>query len=255
MSYELFNEISGGVVLAVFGLITGSFLNVCIYRIPRKLSVVSGNHGRSMCTTCKHDLHWYDLVPIFSYIFLRGKCRYCKNAISIRYPIVEALNCILWMFAGIKFGLTLGAVCYGIFFSVLIVLSAIDWETQEIPYRLQIAIAMLGILSLFLPGFPGIKERLIGMLIISVPMAIGTLINAFGGGDVQLMFVSGFFLGWKSMIVAIFVAVFSAAVHAVIALVKKGSGTKIPFGPYLAMGLVAAVFCGNRLVDWYLGFF
>lgn len=255
MSYELLSKASGGLVLAVIGLITGSFLNVCIYRIPRNLSVVYGNHGRSMCTSCKHDLHWYDLVPVISYLLLKGKCRYCKEPISARYPIVECLNSVLWMMAGIKFGLTPGAVCYGIFFSVLIVLSAIDWQTQEIPYCLQISIAVIGLSSLLIPGFPGIKDRLIGMLIISVPMILGVMINAFGGGDVQLMFVSGFFLGWKSMVVTIFVAIFVAAIHAVIVLKKKGTGTRIPFGPYLALGMVAAVFWGKWLIDWYMGFF
>jgi len=255
MSAELLMKVISGTLLAVFGLITGSFLNVCIYRIPRNLSVASGNHGRSMCTSCKHDLHWNDLIPVFSFLFLKGKCRYCKDPISPRYPIVECLNSILWMMAGIKYGLTLGAVCYGVFFSVLIVLSAIDWETQEIPYCLQISIALIGLFSLLIPGFPGIKERIIGMLIISVPMALGAMLNAFGGGDVQLMFVSGFFLGWKAIVVAVFVAIFAAAIHAVIALKKKGAGTKIPFGPYLAFGLIVAVFLGNRLVDWYIGFF
>ena len=255
MSYELLVKCGSGFVLAIFGLITGSFLNVCIYRIPRKLSVVSGNHGRSMCTTCKHDLRWYDLVPVFSYLFLKGRCRYCRDKISPRYPIVECLNSVLWMLAGFKYGLTLEAVCYGVFFSVLIVLSAIDWETQEIPYCLQISIAEIGLVSLLIPGFPGVKERIIGMLIISVPMAVGTMLNAFGGGDVQLMFVSGFFLGWKSMIVAIFVAIFAAAFHAIIVLRKKGAGTQIPFGPYLALGLIVAVFYGNQLVNWYIGFF
>lgn len=255
MSYELWIKSGAGFLFAVFGLITGSFLNVCIYRIPQHLSVVFGNHGRSMCTSCKHDLRWYDLVPVFSFLFLKGRCRYCNNPISVRYPIIECLNSILWMMAGIKYGLTPEAICYSVFFSVLIVLSAIDWETQEIPYCLQVIIAVLGLFSLMLPGFPGIKERMIGMLIISVPMALGTMLNAFGGGDVQLMFVSGFFLGWRNMAVTIFVAIFAAAVHAMIVLKKKGAGTHIPFGPYLAIGLVIAVFWGNTLIDWYMGFF
>lgn len=253
--YEFLGRGSELFLFAVFGLVIGSFLNVCIYRIPRGISVVSGNRGRSMCVHCGHDLGGLDMIPLISYLFLKGKCRYCKNPISARYPLVEALNSLLWLSAGIRFGLSAAAACYCIFFSILIVLSMIDWEFQEIPYRLQAAVAVLALVSLAIPGFAGIKERLIGMLIISVPMAIGALVNAFGGGDVQLMFVSGFLLGWKCMIVAMFVAVLVGAVHAVIALGRKKRGLRMPFGPYLSIGMVISVFWGNSLVNWYMGFF
>lgn len=255
MSYETAVKLWEILVPGIFGLVFGSFLNVCIYRIPLKLSVVSGNKGRSMCTTCGHDLKWYDLIPVFSYLFLRGKCRYCKSHISARYPVVECLNSLLWILAVKFYGMTLSGFCYCIFFSILILVAFIDWDTQEIPYRLEAAIAAVALVSFFAPGFPGWKERVAGMLIISVPMAVGVFFNAFGGGDVQLVFVSGFLLGWKCMLIAAFIAVLTGAVHAAVAVSKGKRKMRMPFGPYLAAGMIVAALFGTQIFEWYLGFF
>ena len=246
-------------VVALFGVIIGSFLNVCIYRIPQGISVVRGNGGRSMCQECGKTLKWYDLVPVFSYILLKGKCRYCKSHISFRYPLVELANSILWGLCAYMFGLEWKMAVYCVFSSILLVLAMIDWDIQEIPYRFQIMIICLGIVSIFLPGFPTIKERLIGAVVISVPMMILTLLmNGFGGGDIQLMAVSGFLLGWKANVVAMLIGTVLAGVIGFGVLRKKKINQNreekilIPFGPFLAIGLMTAVFWGERLMDWYL---
>lgn len=255
MIYEIAVNIWQIVIPGIFGIIVGSFLNVCIYRIPLRFSVISGNKGRSMCTSCGHDLQWYDLLPVISYIFLGGKCRYCKRHISKRYPIVECLNSLLWILAANVYGVNLQAFCYSIFFSILVVVAFIDWDIQEIPYRLEASIGAVALASLFIPGFPGWKERFIGMLIISVPMALGAFLNAFGGGDVQLVFISGFFLGWRPMVIAAFLAVFTGALHAMTVMIKGKRREHIPFGPYLAAGMIVASLYGTQIFDWYVGFF
>ena len=241
----------------VFGIVIGSFLNVCIYRIPRNISV-NGNHGRSMCRDCGVTLKWYDLIPLISYCILRGKCRWCKAPISTRYPLVEFLNAVLWGACAWFFKETIHAVIYAILCSVLLVLSFIDWDTQEIPYRFQGIILGLGLLSLFLSDFPSIKERVIGMFIISVPMVILTLLlNGFGGGDIQLMTVSGFLLGYRANVIAMIIGTLLAALLGIIVMrrEKGDKRTKIPFGPFLAIGLVCALFWGESIYNWYFRLF
>lgn len=240
----------------IAGIIVGSFLNVCIYRIPREISV-NGNHGRSMCTYCKKTLKWYDLVPVISYCFLGGKCRFCKKHISLRYPVIELLNGVLWGGAAYIWGKSLNTVLYCIFFSVLIVICMIDWDTMEIPYRFEFIIIGLGIASVFINGTDGIWDKVIGIFVISVPMILITLLcGGFGGGDIQLMAVSGFLLGWKANIVAMMAAVIIAGVYGIAVIIhKKKRKLKMPFGPFLSFGLVIASVWGNMIFDWYLGLY
>lgn len=240
----------------ITGIIVGSFLNVCIYRIPLGMSI-NGNHGRSLCTSCKKTLRWYDMVPVLSYCFLRGKCRFCKKHISLRYPAIELLNGLLWGTAVYKWGVTIDTIFYCLFFSILIVVCMIDWDTMEIPYRFEVMILGLGILSLVNSGIGVLPERLIGIFVISVPMILITLLcGGFGGGDIQLMAASGFLLGWKVNVVAMLIAVIVAGIYGIgVIIIKKKKKIKIPFGPFLAFGLVMASFWGEKILDWYLGFF
>jgi len=245
-------------VATVFGLVVGSFLNVCIYRIPRNISV-NGNHGRSMCANCGKTLKSYDLIPLFSYLILGGKCRFCKKHISFRYPLVESINALLWGLCVWFYGLTPEMAVYAVFCSVLLVLSMIDLDTQEIPYRLQVIILSLGVISLFLSGFSGIKERLIGLVVVSVPMVMITLISGgFGGGDIQLMAVSGFLLGYQNNLLAMIIGTILAAIVGVFVArrtKKDEEKVKIPFGPFLSIGLISALFWGQEIYRWYFSFF
>ncbi|MEG2987200.1 MAG: prepilin peptidase [Lachnospiraceae bacterium] len=239
---------------AIFGLIVGSFLNVCIYRIPKKISL-NGNHGRSMCPTCGGTLRWYDLIPVFSFIALRGRCRSCRAPISKQYPIVECSNSMLW--AGIIYvlGLTPKAAILCVFASVLIVIAGIDWKTQLIPYQLQLCVLVLGLISLLIPGFPTIGERCIGFLAVSLPMQIIAIIipNGFGGGDINLMAVAGFFLGYRCIIVAMLIGTILGGAYGMVLMIKgKERKVQIPFGPYLAVGLMMTAVWGDTIWNNYM---
>ena len=182
------------VLVFIFGSVIGSFLNVVIYRTPLHMSIVN---GPSHCFSCGERIKPYDLVPIFSWIFLGGKCRKCKAPISARYTVVEALTGIMFLLAYIRFSASLPMVVAIVFFSLLIVLSCIDIDHMEIPYWCTISIAVLGIATFFTePNMPW-WEHFAGAAVIAVPFAILALFGGMGGGDVQLMAASGFVLGWK----------------------------------------------------------
>ena len=261
----------------IFGIIFGSFLNVCILRIPLKETIVS---ERSHCMSCGHQLAWYDLFPLFSYLFLGGKCRYCKAKISPQYPIVEFLNgafaVLCFMMAGfwphkIVMILNLELFIYGfvvmvlsaILCSVLIVISVIDWRTFEIPLGCNIVILVLGIIrlmyNLVVYGFDGNwVEYVIGFFVVSVPLAIIYYISkgrAIGGGDVKLMAVAGLFLGWKLALVAmLFGCLYGSVIH-ILRMKVSGEGKQLAMGPYLSAGIVTALWFGQYIVDWYSKFF
>lgn len=242
------------ICVILFGLVVGSFLNVCIYRMPQKMSI---SKGRSMCTNCSTTIKPYDLIPVLSYIFLGGKCRNCKTKISVRYPFVELINAFLWFATVVYFGFTLKSVIYCILFSILLTLSMIDFDIQEIPNRFQFIILGLGIISLFIEGFPNLLwDRIIAMLIISVPMAILTiLINGFGGGDIKLMFVAGFLIGTKSIVLTMLIGAILASIYGIIYLIVKKEKKQIPYGPFLSIGMVISIFFANDIVNWYLSLF
>ncbi len=194
-------EIVYGVLVFVFGSVIGSFLNVVILRTPLKQSLVT---EPSHCFSCGNRLKWYDMFPIFSWLILRGKCRFCKAKISPRYMIVEAITAIVYTLAYLRFGLTqcwweLGVAF--VLFPVLIVLSCIDIDHFEIPYWCSATVAVLGIAAFFLP-FSEIQtivwyERLIALGVVGVLFLVLVLIGGMGGGDLQLMLGASLLLGFK----------------------------------------------------------
>lgn len=215
MTVLMIQKIYLSVCVFLFGIVIGSFLNVLIYRLPIGLDFKKGS---SFCPKCNHDLKWYDLVPIFSYIFLRGKCRYCKAKISPQYPIVEALNGIMYVLAFLF--LTDGALKpelfgYCIILSCLIVLSWTDFKHNIIPDSMWICI-LIGGIELYIcdvvrNGFDWSKllDRIIGFFIVSCSLLILGIIftklkgvDAIGGGDIKLMAAAGFVLGWKCTVLA-----------------------------------------------------
>ena len=235
-----------------FGIITGSFLNVCIYRLPKEESLIKRS---SHCMSCGEKIKPYDLIPLFSWIFLKGKCRNCGEKISSRYPIVEAINGIMWLVAFIKFDLSFKSIVVALFFSALIVVGFMDWDTQTINTGVILFIAALSVPSFFLTDMATIKERLIGVLIISIPfLIIGFITNGIGLGDTLLMAASGLLLGYKAVLVgALFGIIIAAIVGGIIKLVTKNS--KFAFGPWLSIGLALSVFFGNGLFNWYISTF
>ncbi len=259
------------VIIFVFGTVIGSFLNVLIYRLPIDMDF---KKGRSICTTCKHELSWKDLFPLFSWLFLGGKCRYCKAKISARYPIVEALNGVMYVLVylflsgGNAFeGLfSLKLLGYMIVMSCLIVVSWVDFEHQIIPDSMWIAIFVGGLFILLDTVIKGmfsgewLISRIIGLFAVSGLFFLIALLSggrAMGGGDIKLMAACGFVLGWKAVIVSLFAgAVFGMlfALGRKIFAKQKMLGV-VPFGPFLSMGVALCAFLGEYVFNLYLSTF
>ncbi|MGI6562887.1 MAG: prepilin peptidase [Clostridia bacterium] len=243
------------VLIWVIGLIVGSFLNVCIYRIPRKESIVI---GPSHCTKCNTKLKVYDLVPIFSFLFLRGKCRYCGEKISFRYPSVELLNSLLFLLCYLHYGPVAHVIPKMILCSVLVVISFIDLDTQEIPNGAVLLIIGLGVLNILLDSSLKWTESLIGFFAVSIPMLLIAMVSkgGMGGGDIKLMAAAGLFLGWKNVLTAFFIACLIAGVLGMILILlkKRERKDKIPFGPFLAIGILISMLYGQEIIHRYLQF-
>ncbi|MDR1028213.1 MAG: prepilin peptidase [Clostridiales Family XIII bacterium] len=234
------------------GAVIGSFLNVVVYRLPRKINVAK---GFSFCPACEHRLYPKDLIPLFSYLFLGGKCRYCKAKISPRYFLVETLAGAALLLFCIGFGLP-AAILYFAVFSCLLCITLIDADTQEIPDSLNLAILICGVAAIWVQADVSLLSRFIGLFVISLPLFLISLIisGAFGMGDVKLMFAAGFLLGWQHALVAFFIALLLGGVYGVIVLAtrKKGRKDHFAFGPCLAAGICVALLCGEEILRIYL---
>lgn len=236
-------------VVFLFGLCIGSFLNVLIYRLPRGMDVA---HGFSLCPTCGHRLYPPDLVPLFSWLFLGGKCRYCKTKIAFIYPFVELLNGLLWVGTAVRFGFTVQALAYAVVESCLIVAAFTDWRHMEIPDSMSVVIALMGAILVATEGSLSVSARLIGAFCVSVPMVVLALMGAMGGGDIKLMAALGLCLGWKlTLFTTFFGAVLGTITFLLLAKTKAKMGRMIPFGTFLSIGGVCAIFFGDALLRWY----
>lgn len=243
------------VLFAVYGLCIGSFLNVVIYRLPLKMPIAK---GRSMCPSCTHSLSALDLVPLFSFLFLKGKCRYCGAPISWRYPGVEALTGLVFGLCGMVYGLGLYAVLLCIFFACLIVAWFVDVDHTYIPDRLHVIILGLAVCSFFIGPALTLSDRLGGLAI-----GFGMLLLSFatgggiGLGDVKLLAVSGLLLGWKLTLPAFFLAYILAAVRWAPAYLRKKvpKDFAVPMAAYFAIALMLMSLFGERLLTFYFGLF
>lgn len=251
MQAEIYLFILMFIVVFVYGIVIGSFLNVLIYRIPLKENIAT---NRSHCMKCGEQIKWYDLVPLVSYICLRGKCRHCGNRISVQYPIIEAINGCGYVLIFAVNGFSLLSILYSLVFSILVVISVIDWRTYEIPPALNIAIGVLGIIRVIY-DFDNLLEYLIGFCVISGFLLILFLLTkgrGIGGGDIKLMAAAGLFLGWKNIILAFVIGTVLGAVIHVILMKFKGKERVLAFGPYLSAGIFIAMLFGNPIITWYL---
>jgi len=258
-------------LIIIFGLVIGSFLNVCIYRIPRDGSIVTPS--RSYCPHCEHQLSALDNIPVFSYIFLGGKCRYCKGRISPRYVIVEILTA--GMFALIlyrsmdlyknQFDIAMYVIRACIFAALLIVISFIDFEFTIIPNKVVYPGLIVGLLlaiftvvmkrdiHLIIPNLLGMVAGVVGILLIAV---LGTIIfrkEAMGMGDVRLMGMIGMFIGlWPQMPLTLILGAFSGSIVGIALIIFRGKqpDSHIPFGPFLSLGALITMLYGNEL--WLL---
>lgn len=243
-----------------FGACIFSFLNVVVDRLPRNESIVK---GRSHCDHCGHSLGAMELIPVISYLMLRGRCKNCHGKIPVRSLVVEILGgaafmgCVYFYSDGSLGIISLEGLLAFSFICILMVVAYIDLDTQMIYDRFHILILVLGIISCFVSKDLNIVERLIGSVVISVPMLVLTILipSAFGGGDIKLMAVSGFFLGFKAIVIAMFIALIIGGGYGTYMLVTKKLDKKdhFAFGPYLAIGLIVALFIGNEMMNWYIG--
>jgi leader peptidase (prepilin peptidase)/N-methyltransferase len=256
----LFLHVFVAVYVTVLGLIVGSYLNVVVHRLPRGVSTV---WPRSRCTSCGAAIRAFDNLPVVSYLLLRGRCRSCGAGISWRYPAIEALTGLLFLACLLRFGLGVETLAAVVFCCLMIVLAAIDVEHMLLPDRLTLPGLALGLLlQLWIPWAGGLLGGALGALLGgSILLAISGAWyllrreEGMGLGDVKMLAMVGAFLGWKGVIVTLFVSTLSGAVVGLAVARKSGAGlkAKLPFGAFLALAALVALFFGARLVDAYLG--
>lgn len=256
-------------IVFLYGLVVGSFLNVCILRLPLKESIVTEH---SHCMSCGHRLAWYDLFPLFSYLALKGRCRYCGTKISVQYPLVEALNAVGWLacfFFGGSLNPDFNADAYGILCivlecflcSALIVLSVIDFRTYEIPFGINVFIFVLGALKLILNltiGSKGFLEYIIGFFAVAGFLLLLYLITkgrGIGGGDIKLMAAGGLFLGWRLSVLSLILGCLFGSIIHIVRMKIAGEGRVLALGPYLSAGMLIALWFGGPIIEWYLSLF
>lgn len=246
------------IIVFIFGTIIGSFLNVCIYRIPLEKSIVS---PRSFCPFCEKPLRWFDNVPLVSFLLLRGKCRDCGKPISIRYFVVELITALSGVGLLFYFSLGLPFFVWWFFACILIVIAFIDLEHQEIPDEITLPGIFAGLmLSAFSQAgevaFSGIalRDAFFGVVAGGASMYIMGFLGekafhkeALGGGDIKLMAMIGAFIGWKLVLLTFFIAPILGSGVGVIALLK-GKKEVIPYAPYLALGAFISLLYGNRIL-------
>lgn len=242
------------IMTLLLGLCVGSFLNVLIYRIPLEQEFVK---TPSHCMSCGHPLKWYELIPVFSWVAQGGKCRSCGVRLSAQYPIVEALNGSMWLLTAVLFkGDWLTVALYCGLFSMLLVLSVIDWRTYIIPNGINLTIFVLGLVRLA-TDFANWPTYVIGMASVSLVFLLLHILtggNGLGMGDVKLVAAAGLLLGWPKMILAVLVgSVSGAVIHSI--RMKGGAGHKLAFGPYLAAGIWFSALVGQPLISAYLSLF
>lgn len=297
----------GYIIVVLFGMCVGSFMNVLIYRIPKGEDFV---RSHSHCMSCGHRLAWYDMFPVFSFLFLRGKCRYCGAKLSIQYPIIEAVNGALWGLCYYRYDLTVMGIVTAGLLSALVVIAVIDERTMEIPFGLNVFIFILAVIKVIseiaavsvregalhdflyqtagdevdpilkfitiiggnetghyrslvdaLIGGEGITiahilvTHIVGFVIVSGVMLIILLITkgrGIGGGDVKLMAAAGLFLGWKMIILSLFLGCIVGTVVHLIRMKVSGAGRRLAMGPYLALGIAFNALFGVDVIFAYV---
>ena len=239
------------IITITYGIIIGSFLNVCIYRIPKSESIVV---ARSHCMKCGKQIKWYDLVPLVSFLMLRGKCRYCKEKLSWQYPVVEALNGILYGVVVLINGFNVVSVLYCLATSALLALSIIDWRTFEIPIGFNYFIGILGVIRV-ITDLGHWYDYVIGffaVILFLLILYIATKGRGIGGGDIKLMAAAGLLLGWKLIILSLGLGCLLGSVIHLILMKVQNKDRVLAFGPYLSLGIYISMIYGEQIIDWYI---
>lgn len=257
-------------VVGLLGLCMGSFLNCLAWRMTHGESVL---RGRSHCTTCGHDLGPLDLVPVFSWLFSKGRCRYCGERVSWRYPATELLCCVMYVSILLKYGISLEAGELIAFASVLLVLSLTDLDEYIIPNKTIVAAIVVRLAYIVAVGVTGqgdalvlLRDSAIGGLAVAVPIVLISLVmdhllgrDSLGGGDVKLLFVAGLYFGWMQCLFLLVLACVLGIVLGRLGQARRtvdGEDSKlIPFGPAIALACWVTMLVGENIVRWYLGLF
>jgi len=246
-------------IAGLFGALIGSFLNVCIYRLPRQESIAwPGSH----CPKCSHHIAWYDNIPILSYFALAGRCRHCTVRIPFRYPLVEILNALGYVGLLWFFGLSWTAAAYGLLYSALLVVAGTDLSHKIIPNAVTFPGIMVGLVSASTILPLGFLNSVLGILIgggilwflaWASPYLFGK--EGMGGGDIKLLAMIGAFLGWKPALMTIMVGSFLGSLVGITLIAAQVIKREdyIPFGPFLVCGALVALFFGQPLLNWYQG--
>jgi leader peptidase (prepilin peptidase) / N-methyltransferase len=250
-------DYSTEIFVSIFGLCIGSFLNVCIYRLPESKSIV---RPRSMCPNCGTLIRFYDNIPILSYIVLRGKCRHCSATIALRYPVVELISGVFALGVYLKYGIRFETLIYYAFIAALLVITFIDIDHQIIPD----VVTLPGIPVFFAASFalPQITwaESLLGVLVgggslflVAWLYHLLTKKEGMGGGDIKLLAMIGAVIGWKGVLFTIFLASAVGTLAGLLIMLKTRKTMKlaVPFGPFLTIGGISYIFFGPQLINWY----
>jgi len=243
---------------ALFGLALGSFMNVCIYRIPLKRSIVS---PPSSCPNCGEKVRFYDNIPLISYLVLLGKCRHCRTPLAWHYPVVEALTGLLSMALFIRYGISYQYFLYLLFTATLLTISFIDLHHKIIPDILSLSGIVAGLAAAFVPGTVSWSDSIIGIIagggslfLVAVIYERITGREGMGGGDIKLLAMIGAWMGWRQLHLIVLISSLTGAIVGVAFLLMAGKGfrVRIPFGPFLSLGAILCFFFGSELLNWYL---
>lgn len=250
------------IIAAVLGLIIGSFLNVVIYRLPRKKNIV---FARSCCPHCGKQIAWYHNIPLFGYLFLLGKCAKCRERISVRYPLVEAANAAMYLFFFWRFGPTVDVLVFSALGSILLVIFFIDADFQIIPDVITLPGMVASLAVAVIPGGISIVQSLIGLLVGGGALYLIAMAGDFlfkkesmGGGDIKMAAMLGAFLGWqKVLLIFMTSAVVGLLVSLVMMMFSQALRKErlIPFGPFLSIAAVIAVAYGDEIIQLYVSTF
>ncbi|WP_410506214.1 prepilin peptidase [Haloimpatiens sp. FM7315] len=247
-------------IIFFLGLIIGSFLNVCIYRIPREESIVVPH---SHCIKCNHKIKFYDLIPLISYAFLKGKCRNCKEKISLIYPLVEVITAISWTLIYKNYGYSVYFFKYIFLIDLMIVISFIDYKFQEVYFSTFLIGLIGGSIFIILEmvtynNFPYIfKNYLLGGVVLAVLLSIIIILTkGMGWGDAEIVFLVGFFLGLKKSILLLFLSFIIGGIYGVIALRLKRKNLKdfLAFVPFIAISTFISIIWGDNIIKLYLNY-
>ena len=246
-------------LVLVAGLAIGSFLNVLIYRLPRNLQFAK---GRSVCPDCGNTIKWYHNIPLLSYVALRGRCAYCEKKIPIRYPLVELLNALGYLYFYYSYGWSVDLGIYLFLTSALIVIFFIDLDHQIIPDKITLPGMVLGLLVSLAPGGLSLLQAIIGLVVGGGALYLIAIFGdwlfkkeSMGGGDVKMAAMLGAFLGWQKVLL---VFLGSAVIGLVISLILMGFSARlrqqrvVPFGPFIALAAVIAIVWGDKLISFYV---